>query len=162
MNYEFEDVQKKVKCSIDKLREYDCFLLKENVNERSITHKLAEYLQQEFKGWNVDCEYNRRWDGEFIDKKVLMIQNNVSINDTDAKTVFPDIIIHKRKTNKNLLVIEVKKSNNLSNLNFDKKKLNAFISDPYNYLFGISLIFNVGETDYKKYPKLIWSNGADL
>lgn len=162
MDSEFEDVERKVKCSINKLMKCDEFLLKENVNERSITHKLAEYLQQEFKNWNVDCEYNRRWDGEFIDKKVLRIQNNVSINDTDAKTVFPDIIIHKRETNKNLLVIEVKKSNNLGNLVFDKKKLNAFISNPYNYLFGLSLIFNVEKTNYKDYPDLIWFNGVDL
>ena len=29
------------------------------MNERSIAHKFATYLEDEFQGWDVDCEYNR-------------------------------------------------------------------------------------------------------
>jgi len=54
-----------VKYSVDraltKLLQNDSLLVELNANERSITHKLAEYLQLEFAAWNVDCEYNRNW-----------------------------------------------------------------------------------------------------
>lgn len=33
-------------------------LLVMDVNERSISHKLAEHLAREFDEWDVDCEYN--------------------------------------------------------------------------------------------------------
>lgn len=52
-------VHKKVEKAINILSKNDAFLLEGNVNERSISHKLAEYLQQEFNDWNVDYEYNR-------------------------------------------------------------------------------------------------------
>jgi hypothetical protein len=35
-------------------------LLEVNVNERSLTHKLAEHLQLRFLEWNVDC---KAWPG---------------------------------------------------------------------------------------------------
>lgn len=40
----------------------DAYLLKHNLSERSITHKLAEHYQQLFYEWDVDCEYNRNLD----------------------------------------------------------------------------------------------------
>ncbi len=53
------DIENKVRQAIQVLLEKDRLLLELNVNERSITHKLAEYLQVEFPGCHVDCEYNR-------------------------------------------------------------------------------------------------------
>ena len=92
-----------------KLKKNDWKLLKSDVNERSITHKLAIYLQENFPNFDVDCEYNR--DG--LDPKMLNLPvSNILDNDTEAKTVFPDIIIHERGTKNNILVIEVKKSSN--------------------------------------------------
>lgn len=37
----------------------DSYLSDVNANERSQTHKIAEYLQQILPGYNVDCEYNK-------------------------------------------------------------------------------------------------------
>ncbi len=37
----------------------DYFLVKNDVHERAMTHKLAEYLQLQFPDYDVDCEYNR-------------------------------------------------------------------------------------------------------
>ena len=37
----------------------DKHLLQVEASERSITHKFAEALQQVFRNWHVDCEYNR-------------------------------------------------------------------------------------------------------
>ena len=53
-----ETIANKVNAALAKLHIKDVHLLKENLNERCITHKLAEYLRMEFRGYDVDCEYN--------------------------------------------------------------------------------------------------------
>lgn len=163
IRYEFEDVKKKVQSSINKLIEHDSFLLKENANERSITHKLAEYLQQEFIDWNVDCEYNRMVNGDSNDpKRMLLPVENIKSNDTEAKTVFPDIIIHKRNTRENLVVIEVKKKlNNRIDCEYDHLKLKTFTDHQFNYSFGLHIIFHV-KGNSKKSPILHWYENRKL
>ncbi len=44
--------------ALDHLLESDHYLLANNLSERSITHKLAEHLQDLFTEWDVDCEFN--------------------------------------------------------------------------------------------------------
>jgi hypothetical protein len=118
------DIESSVKAALDKLFYQDAELLQNDVNERTITHKLAEYLELEFKGWNVDCEYNRNHDQT---KRLRSLPRKVaSIDNTDGISVFPDIIVHKRMTDENLLVIEVKKSTSTESSAFDKQKLLAF------------------------------------
>jgi hypothetical protein len=80
-------------------------LLEVGINERTLTHKLAELLQLRFKRWHVDCEYNRLGDAQ----KTLPPAESTDTSDTQGRTIYPDIIIHKRRTPENLLVIEVKK-----------------------------------------------------
>ena len=58
----FKEVKSHVEKALNLLLEQDKFLLLNNLNERTISHKLAEYLQREFSSWNVDCEYNRNFD----------------------------------------------------------------------------------------------------
>lgn len=157
MNYDFQDIEGNVKNSLAKLIENDGFLLKENVNERSITYRLAMYLQEEFEGYEVDCEYNRMNNGQSINIKTINYDNNnVPIDDDNAKTVFPDIIVHKRNKPENLLVIEAKKSNN-KNLELDQKKLEIFTSLERNfrYFYGLNLIFQV-KSDFGKPTILKW------
>lgn len=163
MNSNFDEVQQKVKCSLNKLMDFDHFLLEKNVNERSITHKLAEYLQMEFKNWNVDCEYNKMVNGEFIDPKRMMFTvEDVESNDTDAKTIFPDIIIHKRKSKDNLLVVEVKKSINNQNRLKDERKLETFTkSDHFKYSFGLNIILPV-KNDFGKPSCLKWYVNGEI
>ena len=45
--------------AITELIKSDEYLLKSNLNERTITHKLAEILQELLPEYNVDCEYNK-------------------------------------------------------------------------------------------------------
>lgn len=119
-------------------------LFERNANERSLTHWLAVLLVSRFPGWDVDCEYNR--DG-FATKKIR-IRTAVSSDDLDAQTVFPDIIVHRRGTPDNLLVIEAKKSNNrVGNLQ-DREKLEAFMASGMgglSYRFGALVVFRVEE-----------------
>jgi len=77
-------------------------------------------------------------------KKIPLPKNSVNQQDTEAKTVFPDIIIHKRGSKEdNLLVIEVKKSTNDNN-NFDKVKIKAFIDNKdYKYKYGLFLCIDM-------------------
>lgn len=134
-DYDFGTVKNFVKSAIEKLKINDAELLDINVNERSISHKLAEYLQQEFTGWHVDCKYNRK----MRDRKTLNVRyNNVTDHDIEAKTVFPDIIVHHRQTDENLLVIEMKK--NGIDTNKDEAKLKAFTGPEYVYRFGLLLV----------------------
>ena len=149
MLYTKDDLEVIVKQSLKKLRSLDKKLLEIKVNERTITHKLAEYLQQNFPEFNVDCEYNRFED---LVKKMILPKDKINWDDTEAKTIFPDIIIHKRGTQEaNLLVIEVKKSNNNSE-DFDRMKLHTFLQKPFNYQYGLFLRINLkGEND-----KLEW------
>ena len=117
-------------------------LLAVNANERSMTHKFAEYMQRDFPEWNVDCEYNRRGDAR---KQLQWIfDERVPPDDEDGQTVFPDIIVHRRRTAQNLLVIEAKKSRNGTAQ--DQRKLNAFRDDPnFVYRYAVLLRFVVDE-----------------
>jgi hypothetical protein len=146
-------VKRKIESALNELRARDYFLLEADTNERSITHKLAEYLQQEFPQMDVDCEYNRHG----RETKIIQVpRDNVNWDDTEARTVFPDIIIHKRGIDEsNLLVVEVKKSSNPQTREFDRIKLMAFTAYPYNYQFGLLLEISVnGKPDKLQwYPK---------
>lgn len=131
-----EDIKQRVFAAIGRLYQHDPELLSIGVNERTITHKLAEYLQDEFPGWHVDCEYNRRGD---IPKRLQISGWRSSPIDIEAKTVFPDIIIHRRRTDANLVVIEVKKSGGGEETK-DLEKLQAFTGDSdYRYRLGLFL-----------------------
>ena len=157
MNYNFEDIKNSLQKAIKKLKQKDCLLLKNDANERSISHKLAEYLQQEFQDWNVDCEYNRNGGEDilgYITKKLNLSKDEINWDDTEAKTVYPDIIIHIRNTNKNLLVIEMKKSSSSVNKKFDKEKLKKFTEKPLSYNLGAYIEFKTGP-NYKEEPIIV-------
>lgn len=116
-------------------------LLDVKVNERSLTHKLAEHLQSRFPDWNVDCEYNR------LDEavKVLPMASNVLTDDIEGRTIYPDIIVHKRRHSDNLLVIEVKKSTNNSLDDQEKLKGLTGVTGGYRYVVGLHIIINCAE-----------------
>jgi len=122
-SYMKKRIEKALFAALDLLLRADGDILEIDINERTILHRLANYLEPHFPGWNVDCEYNRNHD----DPKRLDIQRrDVRSDDTQATTVFPDIIVHKRGTNKNLLVIEIKKTTSREHDNYDLGKLRAF------------------------------------
>ncbi|WP_048190506.1 hypothetical protein [Methanobacterium sp. SMA-27] len=152
MGYEFKpvkpsEIKNKVEKSIRLLLKYDDFLLYSDAHERSITHKLAEYLQSEFVEWNVDCEYNRK--GHELPKQLkdweVIYEEEINKDKEKIKNVFPDIIVHQRRTRSNLLVIEVKKSSNNDTGQSDKDKIKAFRNE-LGYKYGVFINF---ETDKK-------------
>lgn len=97
MNY--TELQSMVILAIDKLHDFDSALLRLNSSEWSLSHRLAVYLEQLVRGWDVDCEYNRQ--GQYKDIKKR----------SNGCRIRPDINIHHRghvESVHNLLVIEVK------------------------------------------------------
>lgn len=143
------DVKGKIQAALGRLIKEDIYLLEVDINERSLTHRLAIYLEKLFPDYHVDCEYNR--DGS--DKKMLHIlktkikknnePNHIEPNDIDSSTVFPDITIHRRGTNDNFVVIEAKKSTSNGD-GIDKKKLQLYKKE-LNYRHAFFVRFPVKE-----------------
>ncbi len=125
-----------VKAAFDAFLGRHSALLDVNANERSMTHKLAEALQEVFPDMDVDCEYNRH--GGLAKKIIACRDEAIGPDDLDAKTVYPDIVVHKRGTDEdNLLVIEVKKSSGRRCSGWDAEKLRAFTSEEFRYQVGL-------------------------
>lgn len=145
------EVIKKLGIALSKLFSNDKFLFENKAHERSITHKLALYLEKRVteEELDVDVEYNLA--GGSSPKDVVLESlphdcwGDLNPDDANAKTVYPDIIIHKRGTsNKNILALEVKKSTNTDGC--DKEKLNAYKSlQNFDYEHAIFLKLLVGE-----------------
>lgn len=142
----------------NRLAETDRILFERKANERSLSHKLAIYLQDEVKnweeGWDVDCEFNRdaQDTGEDYAKQLDLVQKLPSmmtdVHDDDATTVFPDIIVHKRGPGNNLLVVEVKKDTAPPRkIDFDKDdKLPAYV-EQLGYQAAAFVLLRLKEMD---------------
>jgi len=133
---------KKVKDALKALYREDVLLLDVNASERSISHKLAEHLQNQFRHLNVDCEYNRH--GSAIKRLGSHDDRAAVIDPSGGSPVLPDIVVHSRGDDRrNLLIIEIKKSNSRELREKDLKKLKNFTSSPYHYRHGLFLLFDV-------------------
>lgn len=155
----------------------DCFLLKNNVHEQALTHRIAHYLENKLKSFlkknklSIDCEYNRHINDPktFFSEIINPILNkisNTSLNEDDLHNIYelfrPDIILHQRGDDaKNILIIECKKAQTINNndVKFDFKKLKAFTCENGNfkYKIGVSIVFNNKHpilTYFFKEPKL--------
>src|ERR1700757_4413498 len=101
-------------------------LLDKDLGERTLTHRLAVHLESQFGGWDVDCDYNR------LGERRLRLPKGsiVSTDDDIGKSVFPDIVVHRRAVPENLLAIEVRKAGNHQPLEHDQHKLRA-LTDPH-------------------------------
>jgi len=160
---------------IEELFTKDAILIKNDVSERAITHKLAEYLQQRFPEYNVDCEYNRNLEqGARHPKTILMLKEQSvrklkeiagqteatlinSEEDFKEVTAYPDIIVHRRGVNsRNLLIIEVKKSNSRIDIDYDRMKLSAFTDPMQDYNFNLGVLVVLKMENFNELPSLEW------
>ena len=159
-----EEVSERVDEALKQFLKNDRDLIHVDANERSITHKLGEHLQKVFPGWDVDCEYNR--DGEQPKRLRSELEakgakhEGLEPDDTEAKTVYPDIIVHRRCTSHNLLVIEAKKRCHLDSTSIDEHKLKRFTSrcGQFGYRYGLLLIF--GDT-VDEVPRQRWLSDGE-
>ena len=145
------DVAEHVRTSLKRLIARDADLFEADANERSISHRLAIYLEEEFTGWNVDCEYNR--DGH-EPKRLQLNPEMIKSDDEQGTTVYPDIIVHQRGKPKNHLVIEIKKCNGGSR-DQDLRKLRALRKE-LGYAFALFLRFRT-EAPVAEIDDVLWS-----
>ncbi len=172
----FKKVKNKLEIALNVLRANDRFLLQYNVSERSIAHKFAQYLTILFPGYDVDCEYNRNVEADNGKKYIRLLKDNAAhygLLPKDKKdveivyrNVFPDIIVHKRGSNKhNLLIIEIKKSSSNISCDYDIEKLRRYTSpdndNTLNYSFGVLVYLEV--EDKLRSDRIEWfQNGNNI
>ena len=108
-------MQTEMQTELDKvvraLREFyarETHLLDKDLGERTLTQRLAVHLEAQFPGWDVDCDYNR------LGERRLRLPKGtiVSTDDEIGKSVYPDIVVHRRTVPENLLAVEVRKASN--------------------------------------------------
>lgn len=134
-------------------------IIRIDINERTLSARLMFHLQilllenesykETYKPYSVDCEYNRMNEYKI---KALKRYENFEIDDNSDKIrkIFPDIILHKRKEEDNLIVIEMKKStsNNKDCKEKDRERLKIMtnLNDPNNFNYTLGVYFEVDTT----------------
>lgn len=125
-------VGKAVLHSINQLFERDVQLLTINVSEQTIAARLAQYLQSHFPTHDVDVEYNRMGEAP----KMVVWSNSPA-------EVYPDVIVHLRMTNTNVIAIELKKDSNSERKEKDILKLGAYRRE-LGYTHALFIRFGTG------------------
>lgn len=123
--------------SVNRLLHHDAYLLRVDVNERTIAHRFAVHVESLLPDWNVDCEYNR--DGH-EPKEIALGSGD---DDEQGSRVYPDVIVHRRGTGDNYIVFELKKSSNPVPDQRDFEKLRSYCRQ-LGYRHGVFLRFAVG------------------
>lgn len=136
------------------LQTSDIWLLKNDLSEQSISHRIAFHLEPLFADYNIDCEYNGDIDRQNNKKAISVLKTELEqfglLREKEAsdlekeftnRAVFPDIIIHRRGTNKeNLCILEIKKSTSRVDYEYDFIKLRSYTSTQYDN----NLIYQLG------------------
>lgn len=133
----------KVVKAIEEFYAREGLLFDKDLGERALTHRLAVYLERQFDGWEVDCDYNR------LGERLLTMPHGtiVSTDDELGKSIFPDIVVHRRTVPENLLAVEVRKASNHQPIEHDQHKLRG-MTDPllwFAYRVGVLLVLGKGK-----------------
>jgi len=136
-----EEMREVVTDALLDFAERDMELLHVGVQEETLAHRVAVYIEHRLKGWQVDCEYNRNLR---VPKMRL----------DGANRMRPDIIAHVRNTTRNLLVIEIKKTSHIKKQREEARErviemTGRWTSFP-RYCHGAVLTFPVRSNDPKK------------
>jgi hypothetical protein len=128
----------------------DFGLLEDRTGERSIAHRIAVYLEELFREWHVDCEFNRQGDvGGRTTKRVSANETLPESREGQGSVdVTPDIIVHLRRTRRNLLAIEVKPSHS-TELPKDREKLRRYLTESHlKYSFAVLVTYHNGRAEF--------------
>ena len=125
-----------VEMALSRLIEEQPELLDLDVNERTLSHHFAINISRLIpENYNVDVEYNRHGENH---KRLNLPSRKALDSELRATAVYPDILVHKRNSNAdNLLVIEMKKPG--EDILYDELKLKAFRSE-FGYLHAAHII----------------------
>ena len=136
------ELEKVVK-AIEQFYAREAWLFDKDLGERTLTHRLAVQLEKQFEGWDVDCDYNR------LGERLLKLPHGsiVSTDDELGKSIFPDIVVHRRAVPDNLLAVELRKATNHQPVEHDQHKLRG-LTDPhlwFAYRVGVLLVLASGK-----------------
>jgi len=123
-----EKIIEAIKKFIEKDRED---LLKVNVYEPTLSHRIGVYLETLFPGHHIDCEYNKHFD-----RSKTVLDREIG----ERKIIRPDIVIHRARglDTENLVVFEIKKAGRKSkNARNDIRKLENYTNGDLNYKLGV-------------------------
>jgi hypothetical protein len=152
-----KEIIERITSSLNALLTADAYLLTE------------KHLQRSFENYHVDCEYNGNSASPSSKKKIQILKETLlhyglltegqslqQDTDTVERSVFPDIIIHQRGiSDKNLCILEIKKSTSDIPYHYDRIKLQAYTSNQYGnnlrYQLGVFVMVLTGsnELDYQ-------------
>jgi len=138
-----------VKDALKRLYKEDGGLIRKDLCERCLVHRLAFYLQVSFPTYFVDCEFNKSFYKDRVDNKVL---SNIHGN-------YVDIIVHKRSNNygENLLCFEVKKEKNNRGREKDRENL-IVLTAPGRFVYFLGFYVILGKT-YQDTKIELYHNG---
>ena len=121
----------------------EVFLFEHDLGERTLTHRLAVQIERQFPDFEVDCEFDR------LGPRTLNMPRGsiVSTDDHLAKSIYPDIVVHRRSIPDNLIAIEVRKAGNHQPVEHDRQKLRA-LTDPHVWFaYGIGVLLTLGKNN---------------
>jgi hypothetical protein len=133
----------KVVAALKEFYAAETYLLERDLGERTLTHRLAVYVEKQFPGWQVDCNFDR------LGERMLRLPHGtiVSTDDHLGKSVYPDIVVHQREIPNNLLAIEVRKAANHQPVEHDQHKL-AALTDPHVWFaYWIGVLLTLAESN---------------
>jgi hypothetical protein len=116
-------------------------LMEKDLGERTLTHRLAVYVEKQFPGWETDCDYSR------LGERTLRLPKGsiASTDDHIGKSVYPDIVVHQREIPNNLLALEVRKENNHQPPEHDQHKLRG-LTDPHLWFaYRVGVLLTLGK-----------------
>lgn len=125
--------------ALRRLLDNDQHLIAGDASKHSLTFRIGQYLQALLPDWQVDCAYT-----------------------IDGHTFSPagpaDLVVHRRGTSDNLLVIEVKKSSDLRPIINETRKLESFAKPPLRYRHAVLVIVTTDDSLVVPY-ELCWVSG---
>ena len=144
------EIRLRVETALRQLSVLDRHLLANDANERALRHRLAVQLEKHFDNWDVDCEYDifeadQQRLAELERALTIAVMGTPLARDTFGLTVYPDIIIHHRKTDENLLALEIRKSGSPVPDEVDRAKLAAWKSEPVAFRYAALVRLHTGD-----------------
>jgi len=145
------EIKRRTYNALNKFYRNESFLLKHELCERCLAHRLAVYLeQQKFIGYYIDCEYNKKHLNEITYPKDVSNPNGNYI----------DIIITKRNepSSDDLACFEIKRSKIYAGRKKDRENLIILTTrGRFTYHFGFYIILS---TEKDKTKIELYQNGS--
>ena len=130
------DIEQILLAAIRELYKRDRGLIEHGVHEVAITHRLAIYIEDALRKSgdsesHVDIEYNKN----------MRKQKELVLGEGGKR---PDIIIHKRQSNKhNQLIVELKKNKSIEEGDDDDRKLKGATEPTHTFQFTLGVYLNL-------------------